>query len=93
MLKRNHLGQIHIFHKISKAMKVKQAKSAKSDLECLLLVFIYSNSKLKVTCENTDFEYRYNWIHTKQKPSKISNITFIILSSYQKKNTYTEWPS
>ena len=44
-----------------------------------ILIFIYSNSKFKVTCRNVDFESRYIRTHTEEKPSKISNITFVIL--------------
>ena len=63
------------------AFKVRVLKSAfrfwsKFELECLLLIFIYSNSKFKVTFQNEDFEYLK--IHTKEKPSKVSNITFAI---------------
>ena len=49
------------------------------ELECLLLIFIYSSSKFKVTHSNVDFECWYIRTHTKEKPSKISNITFAIL--------------
>ena len=54
-------------------------------LECILQIFIYSNSKFKVTYKNADFECHYIRTHTKQKPSKISNIKFSILPFYQKK--------
>ena len=67
---------------------VRQRKSkelAKFELECLLPIFIYSNSKFKATCKSVAFECRYIRTHTKEKPSKISNITFAILPSYQKK--------
>ena len=30
----------------------------KNELECLLMILIYFNSKFKVTCKNGDFEYR-----------------------------------
>ena len=60
---------------------------AKFELECLLLIFTYSNSKFKVTCKNTDFECWYNRTHTKEKLSKIPNITFAILP-FAHKNTY-----
>ena len=59
---------------------------AKFELESLQLIFIYSNSKFKVTCKNTGFESRYIKTHTEVHSSKISNITFaILLLSY--KNT------
>ena len=52
----------------------------KFELECLLLIFIHSNSKLKVACKNADFKCRYFRIHAEgKKMSKIPNITFIIL--------------
>ena len=69
---------------------VRQWKSkewAKLELQCLPLIFIYSNSKCKVTCKNTDFERWYIRTHAKDKLSKISNITFAILLFYQKKKT------
>ena len=43
---------------------------------CLLLIFIYFNSKFKVTCRNGDFECWYIRTYSKEKLSKISNITF-----------------
>ena len=70
---------------------IRQWKSkewANFELECLLLIFIYSNSKFKVTCKNADFECWYIRIHTKEKSSKISNITLATLPFYQKKNTH-----
>ena len=80
----------------------KSKEWAKVELECLLLIFSYSNSKFKVTCKNADFlmipdvpatsGIRYIRNHTKEKPSKMSNITFAIFPFYQK-NTQTEWPS
>ena len=63
----------------------KKEKKKKIELECLLVKFIYSNSKFKVTCKKGDFECRYIRTHTKEKPSKISNITFANLPLYQKK--------
>ena len=73
-------------------MNVKTKEWAKFELECLLLlIFINSYSKFKVTCKKADFECRYIRTHTKEKPSKISNIAFAILTFYQK-NTQTEWP-
>ena len=64
---------------------------AKFELKCLLLLFIYSNSKFKVACKTADFEYRYIWTHTegKKKLSKISNITFAILP-FSHKNKLTK---
>ena len=53
------------------------------ELECLLLIFIHFNAKFKVTCKNGDFEYRYIRPHSKEKPFKIYNIAFAILSSHQ----------
>ena len=55
-------------------------------------MFIYSNSKLKVA----DFECQYIRTHTKEKSSKISNITFAILPCYKKKKLkysqlYSNW--
>ena len=43
-------------------------------------IFIYSNSKFKVTCKNADFECRNITTHTEENPSKIFNITSAILS-------------
>ena len=80
---------IFFVYKIVKVMKDKEW--AKFELECLLLipVFIYSNSRCKVTCKNTDLECQHIRIYTKEKPSKISNInTFAILSPYQKKSNF-----
>ena len=37
---------------------------AKFELKCLLLIFIYFNSKFKVTCKNSDFECRYIRTHS-----------------------------
>ena len=65
------------------AKLVRQYKSkecAKFELECLLLIFIYFNSKFKVAYKNMDIECRYIRIHAKEKPSKISNTTFASLS-------------
>ena len=73
--------QIYIFAKLGRQWKSKEW--AKFELECLLLIFISSNSKFKVTSKNADFEYRYIRIHTKEKPSKIS--TCAILLFHQKK--------
>ena len=43
---------------------------------------------------NTDFECWYIRTHTKEKLSKISNITFAIFAFLpEKKNTQTKWPS
>ena len=64
----------------------------KFELECLILIFIYSNSKFKVTSKNADFECRRIRTHTEEKPSKISNIKFAILP-YSYKNTSTKLPS
>ena len=70
----------------------KSKEWAKYELECLLLTwlkFIYSHSKFKVICKNADFECRYIRTHTKEKPSKISNIAFAILPFHQKKYGHT----
>ena len=57
------------------------------ELECLLLISIYSNSKFKVTCKkNADFEFRFIRTRTEEISSKISNITFAILP-FSCKNT------
>ena len=63
---------------------------AKCGLECLLLIFTYSNSKFKVTCKNEDFECQYIRTHTKEQPSKISYITFAIWPFNQRKK-YSNW--
>ena len=68
-------NKLNFFAKLVRPWKSKE-------LECLILIFIYSNSKFKVTCKNEDFECQYT---TKEKPSKTSNITFAILPFYQKK--------
>ena len=41
---------------------------SKFEFECLLLIFIYSNSKFKVTCKNADFEFLYIKTDTEEKP-------------------------
>ena len=53
---------------------------SKFELECLLLIFTYSNSQFKVTCKNADSEYRYSEFIQKKTLSKFSHITFAILS-------------
>ena len=67
-------------------------KVSKFELECLLLIFFYSNSKFKVTCKNADFESWYMRTHTEEKPSKISYITFVSLP-FSHKNALTKLPS
>ena len=52
---------------------------------------IYTNSKFKVTNTNTDFDCWYIGTHTKEIPSKISNMEVAILLFYQ--NTLTKLPS
>ena len=75
--KRETISYILIF--VEKLVRRRKSKEwAKFELECLLLIFIYSNSKFKATCKNEDFKCRYIRTHTKEKPSKISNITFAI---------------
>ena len=64
---------------------------AKSVLECLLLIFVYSNSKFIVTWENVDFECWYIRTEFEENLFKISNFTFaILLFSHQ--NTLTKLP-
>ena len=58
----------------------KSKEWAKFELECLLLIFIYSDSKL-----NTTLKTRYIRTHTKEKPSKISNTKLAILPLFRKK--------
>ena len=58
-------------------------------MECLLLIFIYFNSKFKVTYKNGDFKCRYIRTHSEEKPSKIFNITFAILP-FSHQNTLTK---
>ena len=65
---------------------------AKFELECLLLIFIYFNSKFKVTCKNRDFEYRYIRTPSKEKMFKIFNKTFAILP-FSHHKTLTKLPS
>ena len=69
--------KINTFAKLIRQWKSKEW--AKFELECLLL-FLYSNSKFKGTCQNADFECRYIKTRTKEKLSKIFNITFPILA-------------
>ena len=78
------------FAKLVRQWKLKEW--AKFELECLLLIFIYSNSNFKVTSKNGNFECWYLRTHTEEKLSKTSNITFAILSSYQKKKTLNRMP-
>ena len=42
-------------------------RCAKFELECLLIIFIYFNSKFRVICENEDFKYRCIKIHFDEK--------------------------
>ena len=65
---------------------------ARFELECLVLIFIYFNSKFKVTCKNGDFECRYIRTHSEEKTSKISNIAFVILP-FSHQNVLTKLPS
>ena len=61
---------------------VRQLKSkewVKAKWECLLLICIYFNSKFEVTSKNAGFDCWYIGTHTKEKPSKISNIKDAIL--------------
>ena len=44
-----------------------------------LLVFIYSNSKFKVTWKNVNFECQYIRTHSEENPSNISDIVFATL--------------
>ena len=68
-------------------MKVRRmSKVCFRNLKCPLVGpnIIYSNSKIKVTCKNADFECWYIRTHTKEKPSKISNIAFTIFREVNK---------
>ena len=47
-------------------------------MECLLLIFIYYNSKFNVIFKNGGFEFRYTRTHTEEKPPKIFNIAFTL---------------
>ena len=47
--------------------------------ECLLLIFIYFNSKFKVTCKNWDFECQHIGTHSKEKNVEVSKVTFDML--------------
>ena len=51
---RNHSPQIDSFAKL--VSQLKSNEGAKFELECRLLILIYSNPKFKVTCKNTGFE-------------------------------------
>ena len=55
----------------------KSREWAQFELQCLLL-FIYANSKFKITCINKAFECRYIRTHTKEKLSKISPFCLFI---------------
>ena len=70
-----------------------KSKECKVELEDLLTIFIWSNSKLKVTCKSVVYECRYIRTHTKEKASKIPNINFAILLSNYLHNYQTEWPT
>ena len=76
--------QVDTFHKISKAVK----EPAKLKLDCLLLIFIYSNSNVKVFCKYMDMNAGISDLI--EKPSHISNISSTILF-FIRKNTQTEW--
>ena len=65
---------------------------AKIELECLPLIFIYSNSKFKVTCKNADFECRYFRTHTEEKPSENFK-HYIRLFAFFSWKTSTKLPS
>ena len=65
---------------------------AKFELECLLLIFIYSSAKFKVTCKNVNFECEYIRTHSEENRLKISNFTFAILP-FCHQNTLTQLPS
>ena len=71
------------FH-IHKAMKDKHVKRVTKI--CVRKSTTNIHSKCKVTCKNVDFECRYIRTYTKEKPPKMSNITFAILPFYQKKH-------
>ena len=58
----------------------------KFELECVLLIFIYSDSKFKATCKDANLESGYIKTLTEENPFKISNITFAILPFFDKNN-------
>ena len=64
---------------------------AKFELECLLLIFIYSNSKFKVTFKKRTLNAG-NQNSYQRKTSKFTNITLAILP-FSQKNTLTKSPS
>lgn len=65
---------------------------AKFELECLLIIFIYFNSKFKVTCKNEDFECRCIKTHFEEKSLK-----FVLFQSpfcfFSHQNSLTNLPS
>ena len=63
----------------------KSTEWSKFESDCLLLIFIFSNSNFKVTSKNEEFECRYIRTHTKEKSFYIFNITFAIMPFYQEK--------
>ena len=84
--KRNHLRQIDVclfgffFAKLVRQWKSKEW--TKCELECLL-IFITPIQNLKSHVKTWPLnECQYIKTHTKEKPSKMSNITFTILPFY-----------
>ena len=75
------------FSKLARRWKSK--KWAKFELECIQLIFIYSNLKIKVTCKMRTLN-AYIRTHTKEKPSKIFNIFFLAILPFYLK-TYSNW--
>ena len=59
-------------------------KWTKIELECLLLIFIYSNFRFVNIFENADLTYQYIKTYTKRNHQKIPTITLAILSEKNK---------
>ena len=65
---------------------------AKFELECLLMIFIYFNSKFKVTCKNEDFECQCIKTHFEKKVSNLYSFSrHFAFFSHQ--NSLTNLPS
>ena len=76
--------------KIGQAMKSKEG--ARFELECLRLIFIYFNSKFRITCKNAGLN-----ASTSGLVPKISHPKFVTLQRafcrHIRKRSQTEWPS
>ena len=61
-------------------------------LECLLVVFVYSNSKFKITCKNANFECGTSGLTSKRNRPKIFYIIVAILLFHLKNSQLNGHP-